>query len=79
MKPKYIPTFKEQIDLFSYRSEMNEISFNNKGLKDDEICVCTIKLNNPHIFQCRILNNFEGHELNYQDILNRILHQLNII
>ena len=40
------------------------------GLKDNEICVCTNQLNNPHIFQCRILNDFKD-----QDILNRTLHQ----
>ena len=79
LKPNNVLTFREQIEIFSYRSEMNELIFNFKGLKDIELYVCTIQLQNPHIFQCRILNNFEGHELNYQDILNRILHQLNII
>ena len=54
---------------------MNEFNFNFKGLKDKKLCVCTNQLNNPHIFQCRILNYFKDHELKYQDILNGTLHQ----
>ena len=65
LKPNNILTFQEQIEIFSYRSEMNELIFNFKGLKDNELCVCTIQLNNHHIFQCGILNEFKDHELNY--------------
>ena len=49
----------------------------------DETCVCSKKLNNPHILQPQILNNFKHHELNYIEIHNKSLHQqkntLNII
>ena len=56
LRPNNVLTLKEQIEIFSYRSEKNEFNFKFKGLKDDESCVCTIKLRNPHIFQCPILN-----------------------
>ena len=75
LKPNNVLTFKEQIEIFSYRSEMNEFNFNFKGLNDDETCVCSSKLNNPHILQCQILNNFKHHEYKYTDILNGTLHQ----
>ena len=75
LRPNHVLTLKEQIEIFSYRSKMNEFNFNFKGLKDEESCVCTIKLSNPHIFQCRILNEFKDHELKYEDILNGTLHQ----
>ena len=75
LKPNTIPTFKGQIKIFSYRSEMHEFHFNFRGLRGNEIFVCTNQLINPHIFQCRILNGFKGHELNYRDILNGTLHQ----
>ena len=76
LKRNYILTFQEQKEEEkSYRSAMNEFNFNFEGLKDDETCVCTIKLNNPYIFQCKILNNFVGHEFHYQYISNGVFHQ----
>ena len=58
---------------------MNEVNCNFKGLKEDERCVCTSILNNPHLFKCQILNNGESPMYNYQDILNGTLHQKKII
>ena len=61
---------------------MNEFNFNYKGLNDNETCVCSRKLNNPHILQCPmpntqlpILNNSKHYEYKYADILNGTLHQ----
>ena len=75
LKPNSILPFQEQIKICSDRSEMNHFNFNFRGLKDNELSVCTIQLNNPHILWCRILNDFKDHELNYQDITNGTLHQ----
>ena len=73
LKPNRVLTFQEQIDIFSYRSEMNELSL--KYLQENDICACTKELNNIHLFECTLLNNKKGHELKYEDILNRTFHQ----
>ena len=67
LKPNRVLTFQEQIYIFSYRSEMNELSL--KYLQENEICACTNELNNIHLFECTILNNKKAHELIYEDIL----------
>ena len=61
LKPNRVLTFQEQIDIFSYRSEMNELSL--KYLQENDICVCTKELNNNHLFKCTILNNKKANEL----------------
>ena len=78
LKPNRVLTYPDQIEIFSYRSEMNEMNYNSKGLKDDEICVCTNILNNPHLYHCQILNNGESPKEKYEYILNGTLHHKKI-
>ena len=75
LKPNNVLTFQDQKEIFAFRSEMNELNYNFKGLKEDEKCVCAQTLNNIHLFQCKILNNSEYSELKYEDFLNGTLHQ----
>ena len=78
LKPNRVLTYQDQIEIFSYRSEMKQINYNFKGLKHDEICVCTNILNNPHLYHCQILNNCYSPREKYEDILNGTLHKKKI-
>ena len=60
LKPNRVLTFQEQIDIFSYRSEMNELSL--KYLQENYIFACTKDLNNIHLLECTILNNKKAHD-----------------
>ena len=73
LKPNRVLTFQEQVDIFSYRSEMNELSFNY--IQGNAKCICTEELNNSHLYQCNLLNNNHYPELKYEYILNGTLHQ----
>ena len=73
LKPNAVLTFQEQVNIFSYRSEMNEISM--KYIHGYEWCICKEEMNNAHIFQCKLLNNDDNPGLKYNQILNGTLHQ----
>ena len=73
LKPNRVLSFQEQVDIFSYRFEMNELSLNY--IQGNKKCICTEELNNAHLFQCNILNNNHYPEQKYEYILNGTLHQ----
>ena len=75
LKPNRVMTYQDQIEVFSYRSEMNEISLKYNELQDNKVCVCTKELNNSHLYECTILNNGEALKSKYEDILNGTLYQ----
>ena len=73
LKPNAVLTFQEQVHIFSYRSEMNELVM--KYIHGYEWCICKEEMNNAHIFQCKLLNNDENPGMKYNQILNGTLHQ----
>ena len=75
IKPNKVLTYEEQVELFSYRSEMNEVSLKFKEYQEFKSCLCNEELNNIHIFQCKILNNGEYPENTYEELLNGTLHK----
>ena len=75
LKPNKVITFQEQIDIFSYRSQMNDMSLKYQEPKEVKICVCTKELTNNHLYECTTLNNGEQLKFNYEKILNGTLHQ----
>ena len=75
LKPNRVMTYQDQIEIFSYRSEMNDISLKYNEIQDNKVCVCTQELNNSHLYECITLNNGEALKLKYEDILNGTLHQ----
>ena len=76
MKPNKVLTFADQIELFSYRSDMNDVNLKFKNIEEYKKCVCNEDLNNIHLFQCNILNNDEcGKTYTYEELLNGTLHQ----
>ena len=56
----------EQYEMFSYRSEMNDIPF-NYGNRTQCETGCGEILNNDHLLKCQILN--EGHENGFEYII----------
>ena len=76
MKPNIVLKFQDQVDIFSYRSEMNDLKCNFKGMKEEELCLCSSIMNNVHLFECKELNNGELSKYKYEDLLNGSLHQL---
>ena len=75
LKPNRVLNYQDQIEIFSYRSEMNEIACNFKELKQEELCICKNILNNTHLYHCKVLNNGKDLIHNYEDLLNGTLHQ----
>ena len=76
LKPNRVLTFQEQIEIFSYRSKMNEISCNFRDLKkEEELCICKSTMNNTHLYHCKVINNGKDPKHNYEDLLNGTLHQ----
>ena len=63
LKPNYVLTFQEQVKIFSFRSEMNEISLNYQEHKANKTCICKIDSNNQHLYECIFWNN--GVELKF--------------
>ena len=41
LKPNRVMTYQDQFEIFSYRSEMNDISLKYNELQDNKVCVCT--------------------------------------
>ena len=75
IKPNKVLTYEEQVELFSYRSEMNEVSLKFKEYQEFKTCFCNEELNNIHICQCTILNNREYPENKYEELMNGTLHK----
>ena len=50
--PNRILTWEEQVQIFSYRSRMNELKYNFGG---EDACICGIRLDNEHLMKCEIL------------------------
>ena len=75
MKPNRVLSYQDQIEIFSYRAEINELKNNFKGLKDEEFCICNHIMNNHHLYECKSLNNDDNSKYQYDDLLNGTLHQ----
>ena len=74
MKPNRVLSYQDQIKIFSYRAEMNELKINFKGLKEEEFCICTHIMNN-HLYECKSLNSDDNSKYQYEDLLNGTFHQ----
>ena len=75
MKPNRVLSYQDQIKIFSYRAEMNELKINFAGLKEEEFCICTHIMNNHHLYECKSLNSDDNSKYQYEDLLNGTLHQ----
>ena len=40
-----------EIEIFSYRAEMNKLTINFKGQKEEELCICTHIMCNHHLYE----------------------------
>ena len=56
LKPNRVLTYQDQIDIFSYRSEMNEVNKNVTGLKEDQTEICLL----VNIMKRKLQNNYLG-------------------
>ena len=45
-------TWDEQVQIFSFRSRMNDFKYNFGG---EYSCICGIRLDNEHLFNCEVL------------------------
>ena len=79
LKPNIIITFQEQVEIFSFRSEMNEISFQYQEPTANKPCEFTKELNNHHLYECTLLNNGLEFKFKYENILNGTIHDQNHI
>ena len=75
LKPNKVIKFQEQVEIFSFRSEMNEISLKYQEPKANKTCVCKKDLNNQHLYECTHLNNGVELKFKYENILNGTIHQ----
>ena len=60
--PNEILTWEEQVEIFSYRSRMNSLTYNFGG---EDICLCGTFLNYEHLYSCKILNKEKHPRLEY--------------
>ena len=70
--PNNILTHNEQLELFAYRSRMNNLKYNYGG---QELCVCGTKLDNEHLLICDVLNGGTRHNLSYDKIFSGTLSE----
>ena len=79
MQPYLMPnktlTLEDQIDIFSYRSRMNNLKYNTKGTSEIEYCQCGHEMKNEHLLYCNLLNKDKPHFNTYDDFLNGSLTQ----
>ena len=51
--PNRIFTWDDQVDIFAYKSRMNELKYNFRG---KDLCICGMFLDNENLFNCEALN-----------------------
>ena len=65
--PNRILTWDEQVDIFSYRSRMNDLKYNFGG---EDNCICGSILENEHMFKCEALTKGSQRNMEYKNIFN---------
>ena len=70
--PNRILTWDEQVQIFSYRSRMNELKYNFGG---EDLCICGSRLDNEHLFNCEVLSEGKPSNTEYKLIFNGSIKQ----
>ena len=65
--PNRVLTWDEQVDIFAYRSRMNDLKCNFGG---ENICICGNFLDNEHLFICEALNKKTQRSTEYKNMFN---------
>ena len=73
LQPNCQLSVQDKIEMFSIRSEMNDLPY-NFGRKENCQQCCLTQMDNEHILNCPVLNE-SPHELKYSNILNGSLRQ----
>ena len=73
--PNQILTFDDQLEIFSFWTRMNGLSYNTKGTSEIEYCKCGSEMENEHLFLCNFLNAGQVLKYKYDDLLNGTLAQ----
>ena len=55
--PNNFLSLKEQREIFSYRTRMNNLKYNFPGSNDQEFCECGLEITNLHLYECNQLNS----------------------
>ena len=55
--PNNFLSLKEQREIFSYRTRMNNLKYNFPGSNDQEFCECGLEILNLHLYECKQLNS----------------------
>ena len=77
--PNKILTFHEQKLIFSYRSRMNKLMYNQPGNKQTELCQCGEIITNEHLYYCIMLNEGIIRKDKYEQIFNGSITEQKII
>ena len=81
--PNQILTFPEQKLIFSYRSRMNKLLYNQPGNGETELCQCGENITNEHLYYCTILNQgniiIDKYELIFNGTISEQKRILNIL
>ena len=70
--PNRILTWEEQVQIFSYRSRMNQLKYNFGG---EDICLCSLPLDNENLLNCESFNGGKPLNMDYTHIFNGTLKQ----
>ena len=80
LTPNSVLSVIEQQKIFSYRSRMNDITYNFSNMKILQHCICSEVLSNEHLYNCENLKEYpEENKPEYNRILNGNIHEQKII
>ena len=57
-------TFEQELEVFSYRARMNNLTY-NQGKNSIQKCICGIIMNNEHLYQCESLSEGRKCQISY--------------
>ena len=61
LMPNSVLDIYDQIEIFSYRTRMNDLKYNFPGNKEEEVCQCGSQMTNIYLYTCIILNEGRIH------------------
>ena len=73
--PNKVLSFQDQIDIFSFRSRMNNLEYNFAGNNCLQVCVCKHQMTNEHLYSCTIINTEEKCNIPYNKLFNGTLQE----
>ena len=71
--PNKVLTLEDQLNIFAYRTRMNNLEYNFASNNCLQVCVCKNQMTNEHLYSCRILNTEENNYILYNTLFQGTL------